>query len=205
MATLKEFFAFPMFATALWLIWVFSLQTNNNLLISLLISILIISSLFWLTLKIANKQIQLFIWVLIFATIFFEGIYITSNEKENSYLNSFNQYSEYNVWSLDIEENFKNDNQAYLINFTAAWCITCQANDKIALSRPKVKQYLKENDIEYIVADWTNKNDEILKALEKYNRNGVPLYIYWRPGMQESKILPAILTEGMLLDILKLR
>ena len=110
-----------------------------------------------------------------------------------------------NVWSLDIEENFKNDNQAYLINFTAAWCITCQANDKIALSRPKVKQYLKENDIEYIVADWTNKNDEILKALEKYNRNGVPLYIYWRPGMQESKILPAILTEGMLLDILKLR
>ena len=204
MATLKEFFAFPMFATALWLIWVFSLQTNNNLLISLLISILIISSLFWLTLKITNKQIQLFIWVLIFATISFEGIYITSNEKEDDDLSSLNQYSEYSVWNLNIEEDFKNDNQAYLINFTAAWCITCQANDKIALSRPKVKQYLKENDIEYIVADWTNKNDEILKALEKYNRNGVPLYIYWKPGMQKSKILPAILTEGSLLDILKL-
>lgn len=204
MATLKEFFAFPMFATALWLIWVFSLQTNNNLLISLLISILIISSLFWLTLKITNKQIQLFIWILIFATISFEGIYITSNEKEDDDLGSLNQYSEYSVWNLNIEEDFKNDNQAYLINFTAAWCITCQANDKIALSRPKVKQYLKENDIEYIVADWTNKNDEILKALEKYNRNGVPLYIYWKPGMQKSKILPAILTEGSLLDILKL-
>ena len=204
MVTLKEFFAFPMFATALWLIWVFSLQTNNNLLISLLISILIISSLFWLTLKITNKQIQIFIWILIFATISFEGIYITSNEKEDADLNSLNQYSEYSVWYLNIEEDFKNDNQAYLINFTAAWCITCQANDKIALSRPKVKQYLKENGIEYIVADWTNKNDEILKALEKYNRNGVPLYIYWKPGMQESKILPAILTEGLLLDILKL-
>ena len=204
MATLKEFFAFPMFATALWLIWVFSLQTNNNLLISLLISILIISSLFWLTLKITNKQIQLFIWMLIFATISFEGMYITANEKEHADSNSVTQYSEYSVWNLNIEEDFKNDNQAYLINFTAAWCITCQANDKIALSRPKVKQYLKENDIEYIVADWTNKNDEILKALEKYNRNGVPLYIYWKPGMQKSKILPAILTEGLLLDILKL-
>ena len=119
-------------------------------------------------------------------------------------MSSLKQYSEYSVWNLNIEEDFKNDNQAYLINFTAAWCITCQANDKIALSRPKVKQYLKENDIQYIVADWTNKNDEILKALEKYNRNGVPLYIYWKPGMQESKILPAILTEGLLLDILKL-
>jgi len=204
MVTLKEFFAFPMFATALWLIWVFSLQTNNNLLISLLISILIISSLFWLTLKITNKQIQLFIWMLIFATISFEGMYITANEKEHADSNSVTQYSEYSVWNLNIEEDFKNDNQAYLINFTAAWCITCQANDKIALSRPKVKQYLKENDIEYIVADWTNKNDQILKALEKYNRNGVPLYIYWKPGMQKSKILPAILTEGLLLDILKL-
>ena len=204
MATLKEFFAFPMFATALWLIWVFSLQTNNNLLISLLISILIISSLFWLTLKITNKQIQLFIWMLIFATISFEGMYITANEKEHADSNSVTQYSEYSVWNLNIEEDFKNNNQAYLINFTAAWCITCQANDRIALSRPEVKQYLKENDIEYIIADWTNKNDEILKALEKYNRNGVPLYIYWKPGMQESKILPAILTEGLLLDILKL-
>ena len=204
MVTLKEFFAFPMFATALWLIWVFSLQTNNNLLISLLISILIISSLFWLSLKIANKQIQLFIWVLIFATISFEGIYITSNEKEHADLKSANKYSEHSVWDLNIEEDFKNNNQAYLINFTAAWCITYQANDRIALSRPKVKQYLKENDIEYIVADWTNKNDEILKALEKYDRNGVPLYIYWKPGMKKSKILPAILTEGTLLDILKL-
>jgi thiol:disulfide interchange protein DsbD len=147
---------------------------------------------------------QLFIWVLIFTTISFEGVYITSNEKENADLNSVNQYAEYSVWNLNIEEDFKNNNQAYLINFTAAWCITCQANDRIALSRPEVKQYLKENDIEYIVADWTNKNDEILKALEKYNRNGVPLYIYWKPGMQESKILPAILTEGLLLDILKL-
>ena len=139
-----------------------------------------------------------------FCNNLFEGIYITSNEKEDDDLGSLNQYSEYSVWNLNIEEDFKNDNQAYLINFTAAWCITCQANDKIALSRPKVKQYLKENDIEYIVADWTNKNDEILKALEKYNRNGVPLYIYWKPGMQKSKILPAILTEGSLLDILKL-
>ena len=63
---------------------------------------------------------------------------------------------------------------------------------------------MKENNIEYIVADWTNKNDEILMALEKYNRNGVPLYIYWKPGMKEAKLLPAILTEKLILDILKI-
>ena len=204
MVTLKEFFAFPMFATALWLIWVFGLQVNMNLLISLLVSILIISTLFWFILKITNKKIQFIIWMLILTAVSFEGIYIASSEKEYGEPTSISQYSEYESWNTNIEEDFKNNNQGYLINFTAAWCITCQANDKIALSRPKVKQYLKENDIRYIVADWTNKNDEILKALEKYNRNGVPLYIYWKPGMRESKILPAILTEGTLLDILKL-
>ena len=87
-----------------------------------------------------------------------------------------------------------------MINFTAAWCITCQANHKIALSRPNIKDYLKNNNIEYIVADWTNKNGEILSALEKYDRNGVPLYIYWKPGMESSEILPAILTQQILLD-----
>ena len=204
MITLKEFFAFPMFATALWLIWVFSLQTNINLLISLLVSILIISLLFWLILKIKNIKIKSIIWMLIFSTLIFEGIYIQSNDKDISELNSSIQYSEDRTWNSNIEDIFKTNKQAYLINFTAAWCITCQANDRIALSRPKVKQYMKENNIEYVVADWTNKNDEILRALEKYNRNGVPLYIYWKPGMQESQILPAILTEKLLLDIFKL-
>ena len=203
MITLKEFFAFPMFATALWLIWVFSLQTNINLLISLLLSLLVISLLFWLLLKIKNTRIQTFIYILILSSIAFEGVYIQSNNENISKLNSSTQFIEDRAWNTDIEEIFKTNEQAYLINFTAAWCITCQANDKIALSRTKVKQYMKENNIEYIVADWTNKNDEILKALEEYNRNGVPLYIYWKPGMKESLILPAILTEKLLLDIFK--
>ena len=154
--------------------------------------------------KIKNTRIQTLIWIFIFSTVVFEGTYIQSNSQDISKLSSSEQYLKDRAWSIDIEDDFKSNKQAYLINFTAAWCITCQANDKIALSRPKVKQYMKENNIEYIVADWTNKNDEILMALEKYNRNGVPLYIYWKPGMKESKILPAILTEKLILDIFKL-
>ena len=105
-------------------------------------------------------------------------------------------------WNENTESLYQSKNHAYLINFTAAWCITCQANDKIALSRPAVKNYLKENNIEYIVADWTNRNEEILNVLNKYGRSGVPLYVYWKPGMAESKLLPAILTEQIVLDSL---
>ena len=105
-------------------------------------------------------------------------------------------------WNANTEDELKKINQAYLINFTAAWCITCQANDKLALSRPAVKKYLAENNIEYIVADWTNRDDNILKVLKEYGRNGVPLYLYWKPGLEETAILPAILTEDILINSL---
>ena len=106
------------------------------------------------------------------------------------------------TWGIDTEDDLMSRNQAYLINFTAAWCITCQANDKVALSRENVKQYLKKNNIEYIVADWTNKDVNILKVLNKYGRSGVPLYVFWKPGMQDPIILPAILTENLVIETL---
>ena len=201
METLKQFFAFPMFATSLWLIWIFSLQTSVDTLINLLIVILVISLLMWMLTIFKSQALKLILWILILFVIVFQGIkYDSINVNKIDVVSDNQKYSEFNAWNSNIEQSFKNKRQAYLINFTAAWCITCQANDKIALSRPKIRKYMKDNDIEYIVADWTNKNTDILNALESYNRNGVPLYVFWKPGMNESMILPAILTEQILLD-----
>ena len=200
METLKEFFAFPMFATSLWLIWVFAKQTDTDMLIGLLVTILLISLILWFINKSNNKNLNLIYLLLLALIIIFESKNILDYEyPSNKNMNNMENVS-YTMWDPEIETRYKNSNQAYLINFTAAWCITCQANDKIALSRPKIKKYFKDNNVEYIVADWTNKDNEILESLESYNRNGVPLYIYWKPGMDESKILPAILTEQILLD-----
>ena len=102
-------------------------------------------------------------------------------------------------WSTTNESDLQANNQAYLINFTAAWCITCQTNEKAALARPGVKEFLTNQDIQYIKADWTNRNEDIAMGLAKYNRTGIPLYIFWKPGMNESKILPAVLTEDLLI------
>ena len=201
MVTLKEFFAFPMFATALWLLWVFSLQTNIDLLIGLLISILFISMLFWILNRVNKKIYKTIILFSLICVIVFVMQKILSFENDLSEEgNVSNLYSDSVKWDNEIEKNYREKGQPYLINFTAAWCITCQANDKIALSRPKVKEYFNKNNVEYIVADWTNKDDEILQTLESYNRSGVPLYIYWKPGMKEPAILPSILTEQILLD-----
>ena len=199
METLKEFFAFPMFATSLWLIWVFSIQVGADALISLLITLLLISLLFWIFIKSTSKYLKMLVTL---AGIIFTltQLNLIKNTETNEVLDqSLNNEL---TWNVGIEDKLKENAQAYLINFTAAWCITCQANDKIALSRPSVVDFMQSNNINYIVADWTNRDEEILKVLNKYGRSGVPLYVFWRPGMKESILLPAILTENLVLEMI---
>ena len=199
METLKEFFAFPMFATALWLIWVFSIQSNSESLISLLLCLLLIGLLFWVLKSFKNFILILITTVLIIGLILMQLSSINDDALDSSSSADITK-SKTGDWYLGIEDEMQANDQAYLINFTAAWCITCQANDRIALSRPLVKEYLLNNKISYVVADWTNKDSNILKSLNFYGRSGVPLYVYWKPGMAEPDILPAILTEKLLLD-----
>ena len=201
MNTLKEFFAFPMFATSLWLLWVFSFQTTTESLISLLITILLVSTIFWIITKSKSKTIRILsiLTVLIIISIQLSSI---NTSRVNANTNKPISTTSSEAWNINIENELKELDQAYLINFTAAWCITCQANDKLALSKTAVKAYLEENDIKYIKADWTNRDNDILKILTEYGRTGVPLYLYWKPGLDQTLILPAVLTEELLLNSL---
>ena len=193
MVTLKEFFAFPMLATALWLLWVFSLQVNQVLVIFLLIGWLLLALNFWIfqkNYKTINKVI--FLGISIFCMFFFLPEDDSVEIKQNIIIGSATE------WYEGIEDDLRNKNQPYFINFTAAWCITCQSNEITAFSKDKFKSLMEENNIEYIKADWTNRNDAITRSLKKYGRSGVPFYIYWEPGFENPKILPAILTDQII-------
>ena len=193
MVTLKEFFAFPMLATALWLLWVFSLQVNQVLVIFLLIGWLLLALNFWIfqkNYKTINKII--FLGISIFTIIFFLPEDDNVETKQNIIIGSATE------WYEGIEDDLRNKNQPYFINFTAAWCITCQSNEITAFSKDTFKSLLEEKNIEYIKADWTNRNDAITRSLKKYGRSGVPFYVYWEPGFENPKILPAILTDQII-------
>ena len=198
METLKEFFAFPMFATSLWLLWVFSIQVDSDQLISLLICFFAVSIFMWIYKSFTNQFIFFGSLLLTILFLFTQINNFSSSQETSSRLND-----SLDSWYFGIEEEYQGLQQAYFINYTAACCITCQANDKVALSRIKVKEFMAANEIKYVVADWTNKDRDILDALNVYGRSGVPLYVYWKPGMEKPYILPAILTEKIVLDILK--
>ena len=193
MVTLKEFFAFPMLATALWLLWVFSLQVNQILVIFLLIAWLLLALNFWIfqkDYKTVNKVI--FLGISIFSMIYFLPETEEIETEKNIIIGSATE------WYEGIEDDLRNKNQPYFINFTAAWCITCQSNEITAFSKDGFKSLLEEKNIEYIKADWTNRNDAITRSLKEYGRSGVPFYIYWEPGFENPKILPAILTDQII-------
>ena len=198
METLKEFFAFPMFATSLWLLWVFSIQVDSDQLISLLICFFAVSIFMWIYKSFTNQFIFFGSFLLTILFLYTQINNFSSSQETSSRLNDSLE-----SWYFGIEEEYQGLQQAYFINYTAAWCITCQANDKVALSRMKVKEFMAANDIKYVVADWTNKDKNILDALNIYGRSGVPLYVFWKPGMEKPQILPAILTEKIVLDALK--
>jgi thiol:disulfide interchange protein len=191
MEILKKFFAFPMFATSIWLLWVFEQQTASNDLIILLAMCLLASFGVWIFTqksKIASA----------IGALFVISAFLLIGNIEKSATPAIETLSE---WNAQTEINLQSQNQAYLINFTAAWCITCQTNETLVLGTKEVQAFLKNQNIQYIKADWTNRNSEIAAALEAYERSGVPLYVYWEPGMDQAKILPAILRKKDILNL----
>jgi thiol:disulfide interchange protein DsbD len=90
------------------------------------------------------------------------------------------------------------------VNFTAAWCITCLVNERVALHSPAVAEAFAKNGVVYLKADWTSKSPEIAAVLESFGRSGVPLYVvYGRTAALEPRVLPQILSEGAIIEALE--
>lgn len=111
------------------------------------------------------------------------------------------------VWdSFDARtfDEYLQSDEPVFVDFTAAWCITCQVNKKIALETEAVEKAFIENKVKLIRADWTTSDPAITRVLARFGRNGVPLYIWHDPKKKgEPEILPQILTPQMILDRVK--
>jgi len=95
------------------------------------------------------------------------------------------------------------ENRPVFINLTAAWCITCKVNERVALRSQRIADAFDDRGVAYLVGDWTNGNEEITALLKDYDRVGVPLYLVYSGKPQDSaQILPQLLTESIILDSL---
>jgi thiol:disulfide interchange protein/DsbC/DsbD-like thiol-disulfide interchange protein len=106
-------------------------------------------------------------------------------------------------WSPARVAELRAQGHPILVNFTAAWCVTCQVNDKAAIETSGTARAFQETSAVYLVGDWTNRDAAIEAALAEHGRAGVPLYLVYPADGGEPKVLPQILTEGMVTRALK--
>lgn len=206
METFRQFLAFPMFASACWLVWVLSQQISHlGQFFALLGMLSIALGLWFINRRPSRKWARLFVLVMAFLSFGFAlSTFFTVRPDEALTAEQLTTKAEDN-WEAftraKLDDYLKGDEPVF-INMTAAWCITCKVNEKVALSIDSTRALFMEKNVRYLKGDWTNQNPEITNFLEEYGRSGVPIYVYYGPRLEggtrpNAVVLPQILTPGI--------
>ena len=197
----KQILAFPLYATVAWLLWVLSQQVDQASLLVAFMSLVLLSFFLWCWQKLRTNTRLIYKAVLVLLLIL--TLAATLGQQHAPASASHQTEGEWQAYDPVQLNELQRNGQAVLVNFTAAWCITCLVNEKVAISRPTVQSQLREQGVVYMKADWTNKDPRITEMLNRYGRNGVPLYLLFPGNGQDALVLPNILTVGILTDALQ--
>jgi thiol:disulfide interchange protein DsbD len=210
MTSLRQILAFPMYGAAIWLVWVLSLQAGPDGLLVGLASALALAFGLW-----ALGRAQMSDGFGRRAGYATAAIAVLGAAALTSYTGTFSPPAvaatqataesviAYEPYTAARLEALRAEGRPVFINATAAWCITCLVNERVALSGDGLKTEFEQKKVAALKADWTNGNAEITALLQAQQRSGVPLYLYYAPGAQTPVVLPQILTESIVLSALK--
>ncbi len=194
MVTLRQALAFPLFGTVIWLLWVLGSQLGNDSWVYLSSVGLLLVFFVWLGKGRPNAFKAAAILGSIAAIAAVEHWAITTPLAKASTHESADT-----VWinyDPKIIEEAKAQHQAVFVDFTAAWCVTCQVNKKAVLETDLAEELFKKNNVKLVKADWTNLDETITQALAAFNRASVPLYLFYPADGSAPKILPQILSRS---------
>ncbi|MDO4630078.1 MAG: thioredoxin family protein, partial [Planctomycetia bacterium] len=101
-----------------------------------------------------------------------------------------------------LVERYRAENRVIFIDFTARWCATCQTNSKLAIETTEVSQFIRENGIAPLLADWSEPSEVIEENLKKLGRNSIPLIVIWVPGHDQPMLIDGLVTKAKVLSAL---
>lgn len=214
MDRLRQFLAFPMYASAVWMIWVLTQQTGADGVLYALGGMILIAFAIWLLRLGSSAPLKLkkgpatwlrrglaaaAVLLALAATLKLEDGPATAAAASGGPSSgvSFDGWERY---SRARVQQAVAAGKPVFVDFTAAWCITCLVNERVALETPAARRAFEQAGVVKLKGDWTNRDPEITTSLKELGRAGVPLYLYWAPGAERPKILPQVLTESLILS-----
>lgn len=209
MERFKQFLAFPMFASAAWLVWVVSQQTGPLGVLGALMGMVALAFAFWLWHAAPREGGARWLVQGFSVLAFLLSFGFLGTEKQLAACVAPQNPAELGrTYSAHALEAALAGNRPVFVEMTAAWCITCKVNHAVALNVDSTKALFKERNVDYLVGDWTNYDPEITHYLDSFGRNGVPIYVYYAPPDPKTgkrpgaEILPQILTPGIVAETL---
>jgi thiol:disulfide interchange protein/DsbC/DsbD-like thiol-disulfide interchange protein len=205
MERLKQLLAFPLYATVLWLLWVLGAQLDNDAVLRIGVTLLLIALGLWAwqTMRTGGARGWGVASVASIAAALAVGWPVVATSASDAGANVARRPAADDLWqdysAARVAELVAAGHPVF-VEFTAAWCVTCQVNKRLVLNTDAVRDAFARRKVALLQADWTRRDPAIGAALAALGRDGVPVYVFFRPG-KEPLLLPEVLRKQNILDV----
>ena len=206
MDVLKQAISVPIFLTVIWLAWVLAQAYGAALLAAVLISFLLLAIAGWFlgrwpargwSTTVAALLVIAVVGISVFGQKLAVEPMTASSQPESANSIAANDWQ---PWTADAVSRYQSQGRPVFVDFTASWCLSCQVNERVALRQPAVQEAFASANVVLLKADWTRHDEAITQALTALGRSGVPAYVLYVPGEASPRLLPEVLTPGIVTD-----
>ncbi|HEY4174438.1 MAG TPA: protein-disulfide reductase DsbD domain-containing protein [Rhodopila sp.] len=205
MEVLKQALAFPMYGAAAWLVWVVSQEAGPGGVLATAAGLVLVGFAGWVfgTTQVASQRPRRFgqtlaaIAVLMALAVLSGVAAVPVGGATEATASGAEAFTPKRLADL------RSAGKPVFVNMTAAWCVTCLVNERVAIGTDQVRKAFASDDVTYLKGDWTRQDPAITAFLRQNGRDGVPLYVFFPAGGGEPEVLPQILTEGEVLRVLR--
>jgi thiol:disulfide interchange protein DsbD len=201
----KQVLAFPLYATVIWLAWVLGAQRDNDALLRLLVALLGVAFALWAWRIVRTGGAWPWgiagLAALAAAATIAAPLFLAEPAAKAADASSAGEEGGWTPFTPATVSALTAAGRPVFVDFTAAWCVTCQVNKRLVLNAEDVRAQFAAKRVALVRADWTRRDPAITRALAAFGRNGVPVYVLYRPG-KPPLVLPEVLRRSTMQEAL---